>query len=195
MVALESLVVDVRVAFEEGLEVLLKVEELEAMVVDLRLLLDQFALQLGLDLKMLLYLELVFCDDLGLLGRGLTAGFLGELGGGGLGRHFKAVDLLLIVCVGAGRGEVLVGDLGVEFGFLAELGLEGGNLLSEALDDLCVAGDVVLDVMDVLYGFVLDVFGSVCILESVVSVFVVVTAGGNIGDHDRAAVSSKRILQ
>ena len=195
MVALEGLVVDVRVPFEEGLEVLLQVEELEAMVVDLGLLLDQFSLQFGLCLEMLLDLKLVLCHDLRLLGWGLTAGFLGELGGGGLGRHFEAVDLLLIVCVGAGRGEVLVGDLGIEFGFLAELGLEGGDLLSEALDDLCVAGDVVLDVMDVLDGFVLDVFGSVCVLEGVVSVLVVVTAGGDIGDHDRAAVSAEGIFQ
>lgn len=192
---MEGLVVDVRVAFEEGLEVLLQVEELEAMVVDLGLLFDQLPLQLGLCLEMLLDLKLVLCHDLGLLGRGLTAGFLGELGGGGLGRHFEAVDLLLIVCVGAGRGEVLVGDLGIEFGFLAELGLEGRDLLSEALDDLCVAGDMVLDVMNVLDGFVLDVFGSVCVLEGVVSVLVVVTAGGDIGNHDRATVSAEGILQ
>jgi hypothetical protein len=52
-----------------------------------------------------------------------------------------------------------------------KLGLEVGNFTLELGDDLGILGDVVLHIVDIALDCGLDVFGSVCILESVVGIF------------------------
>ena len=72
-----------------------------------------------------------------------------------------------------------------------ELAFETRDLVLKTSDDFCVLGDVVLDVVDILDGFVLDLLGPVGVFESVVGVLVAVAVGRDVGDHDCSAVSTQ----
>mmetsp|Transcript_24509 Transcript_24509/g.62216 ORF Transcript_24509/g.62216 Transcript_24509/m.62216 type:complete len:366 (-) Transcript_24509:350-1447(-) len=76
-----------------------------------------------------------------------------------------------------------------------KLHLQIRELSLELLYDLRVLGDVVRDPHNVSHSLGLDVFGTIRVLQRVVSVLVVQMTRTHVGDHHRPAVPSERVLQ
>jgi hypothetical protein len=72
-----------------------------------------------------------------------------------------------------------------------QLGLKVRDLTLELRDDLGVLRNMILHIVHVTLHVSLYVFGSICIFQSVVCVFITLTRGRNVGNHNGTAVSTK----
>jgi len=72
-----------------------------------------------------------------------------------------------------------------------QLGLKVRDLTLELRDDLGVLRYMVLHIVHVTLNVSLYVFCSICIFQSVMCIFITLTRGRNVGDHNGTAVSTK----
>jgi hypothetical protein len=72
-----------------------------------------------------------------------------------------------------------------------QLGLKVRDLALELCDDLGILRYVILHIVHVTLHVSLYVFGSICIFQSVMCVFITLTRGRNVCDHNGTAVSTQ----
>ena len=71
-----------------------------------------------------------------------------------------------------------------------QLSLKVRDLTLELCDDLGILRDMILHIVHVKLHVSLNVFGSICIFQGVMRIFILLTRGGNVGNHNGAAVSA-----
>lgn len=72
--------------------------------------------------------------------------------------------------------------------------LQSCDLIFELVNDICILGNVVLNIKNISLNICFYVLGPVGVFQSVVSVLIVAAGWGYVSYHNCPAVSSQRIL-
>jgi len=97
---------------------------------------------------------------------------------------------LFIVSICSRRRKLLIRKLWLKFSLLGNLLLKLRNLISQSFNDFGITRDMVLDIMNIFDCFVFDMFCSICILQSVICVFIIVATRRYICYHYCSTIPS-----